>query len=665
MRKILFLALTRLLALSNLAATPEYEELWDAHVAPLLDRQCLKCHAGVRQKGGLDLRSLDTILRGGESGPAVIPGKPAESRLFEYVQAGAETHMPPEGKKQLSTEEIESLRVWISKLPKSRVAGTCSTTNNWVTDYLADYRAAEKKRTAPAEDADPVKAIDEILRADWKERKIKPAKVADDRTFARRVYLDLIGRIPTRDEFEGFLGQENVDRRATLVDALLESPEYAKHMREVFDVILMGRPKRNNENARRQNGWNAYLEYSFRTNRPWNEMVRDMIVARAMNEPLRGASWFLYERKNNYQTMAEAVAPVAFGVQIKCAQCHNHPMAWEIEQRHYWGLVAAFNRSKNVDAKSGIGVSESAVGGFIQFANLKKESQPAVLAFLNGKVVEEKRPVENEKEADEPGLYLVAPVKEGEKPESPALPKFSRREVLADAVTHDNPRLARAFVNRMWELLMGRGIVHPVDQIDSKHRASHPILLDWLANDFETHGYDVKRLIRSIVLSRAYQLESKTPGRTPPTDSAFARALDKPLSAEQLLNSLLVATGHWSAKEEDASSHEELRKALVKTFPELMPAVYNPSLEQALFWSNSPKLGELLTPNKENTAARLLSLNSDRVRVEEAYKTVLGRAPDPDEREKLEALLMSEPGERGIKNLMWTLVASAEFQLNH
>src|SRR5205085_9000352 len=176
------------------------------------------------------------------------------------------------------------------------------------------------------------------------------------------------------------------------------SEDYARHMREVFDTVLMGRPANRNARERAQSGWYTFLEDGFRSNRPWNEMVRDMLVARAAEGPRRGADWFLAEKNNSHQAMAEAVAPVVFGVQIGCAQCHNHPLSWEIEQRHYWGLVAAFNRSKNVDTTSGIALSESAIGGFVQFTNLKKESQPAVLAFLNGKTVDEKRPAADEKE---------------------------------------------------------------------------------------------------------------------------------------------------------------------------------------------------------------------------------------------------------------------------
>jgi hypothetical protein len=117
-------------------------------------------------------------------------------------------------------------------------------------------------------------------------------------------------------------------------------------------------------------------------NRPWNETVRGCVGGTGEAPESKGASWFLYERRNNHQGIAEAVAPVVYGTKIDCAQCHDHPLAREIKQAHYWGLVAAFNRSKNVDGGNVVG--ESAIGGFINFTNLKKESQPAVVTLLNG-----------------------------------------------------------------------------------------------------------------------------------------------------------------------------------------------------------------------------------------------------------------------------------------
>ena len=122
------------------------------------------------------------------------------------------------------------------------------------------------------------------------------------------------------------------------MDRLLAANAYAVRMRQLWDVILMGRPKRGNqEDRRKQNGWWTFLETAFRTNRPWNESVRDLLVARPDKPESNGASWFLYERHNEHQAIAEAVAPVVYGTRIDCAQCHDHPLVREIKQGHYWG----------------------------------------------------------------------------------------------------------------------------------------------------------------------------------------------------------------------------------------------------------------------------------------------------------------------------------------
>lgn len=643
------------------AANPE--SVWTDRIEPLLDKKCLKCHAGVRQYGGLDLRSLDMILRGGDHGPAIIPGKPAESRVLQYVMPKSDPHMPPDEKKQLTAEEIAAFKSWVALLPvpKSKLASGTSTNNTWVPDYLTEYRRLYLTRETPPPGLAGTAAIDWFLQTDWKRDGVAPSQTCDDATFARRLYLDIAGRIPSKEELKAFLTISSRDKRRQLVDKLIASDEYPRHLREVFDTVLMGRPRDRNARERAEKGWNAFLEESFRANRPWNEMVRDMLVARTTEGSNRGAVWFLAERNNSHQAIAEAVAPVVFGVQIKCAQCHNHPLAWEIEQRHYWGLVAVFNRSKNVDTDSGVGVSESAIGGFINFANLKKESQPATLVFLNGKSVPERIPAMDEKEVDSPDLYVVPPAKEGQKAHGPSVPKFSRREAFAESVTHNNLQLAKAFVNRMWANLMGRGIVQPTDQIDSRHRASHPELLEWLARDFDQSGYDIKRLVRTIVFSRAYQLDTKPSGKRPPRPESFARGLEKPLSAEQLLHSLWIATG---SKPEPAAA-AKLERTFATTFPDLMPDTYSPSLQQALFLSNSPILDDLIKPAPGNTTTRLVALASPEARVREAFSTVLGRTPDAVELKQCQSMLAAQTPEKGARNLLWALLTCAEFKVNH
>lgn len=633
-------------------------DFWGDHVEPILRDHCVECHSQTKSKSGLDLTTFQLALRGGDRGAGFVPGRPEESNLYLLLKPGADPHMPP--KRQLSDEQIALVRSGIEKLGVVKPVATVATA-------LAAPAKPREPVWVPPTNMSASAVIDRFVELGWKERKVRPAKLADDATFARRVYLDLLGRIPSADEAALFLADRDRGVRAKLVDALLAHPDHAGHLREVFDFVLLGRPAGRFENQRREHGWFDFLESSFRTNRPWDAIVRDLIVARPKQPEERGLIQFLYERQNNPQAMAEALAPVVFGVQIKCAQCHDHMVAREIKQAHYWGMVAAFNRTKNVEAESGPGLAESAIGGFVSFANLKKESQPARLVFFNGRSVNETWPAEGEKESDVSEKYRVPPPAEKQKPKAPAEPKFSRREALADAVTRDNPLLARAMVNRVWAMLFGRGLVHPVDLMDSKHAPSHPDLLDWLAQDFERSGYDVRRLIRNVVLSRAYQLDSRPVGKVAPADEAFARALDKPLTAEQLYRSMLVATGNSVAAGGKVAglTEEELRKAFVRQFPDLFVPDYNATLQQAMFLANSPLLETLLAPRDGNLSAKLSSLPDDSRRVKAAFRAVFGRDPDREELKMSSAYLATHPGERGQQQLLWALLTSTEFQVNH
>jgi mono/diheme cytochrome c family protein len=646
----------------TLPATAADDIFWTQHVEPLLTDHCGNCHNPARFKSGLDLSSLQSILRGGDHGAAVLPGRPDESNLFKYLSAASDPHMPP--KKQLSEEQIGIIKAWIARLsPATAAAMTNSPATN---SAVAITPPAKPRWIPPAKLAGP-EVIDHFIELGWKDRHLKPAKVADDSTYLRRIYLDLAGRPPTDDEAARFLKDRRRDKRERVSDDLLASLEYPRHLREVFDVVLMGRRGAKFEDQRADNRWFEFLENSFRENRPWNELVRDLIVARPENPAARGAVWYLYERKNSAQAMAEALAPVVFGAQIKCAQCHDHMVAREIKQAHYWGMVAAFNRSKNVETPDGPALAESAIGGFISFANLKKETQPAYLTFFNGKRVEESWPKDGEKEVDAPDKYLTKIADQKNSASAPAVPRFSRRAALADAVTRDNPLLARATVNRVWAMLMGRGIVHPVDLMDSKHAPSHPDLLDWLARDFEQHGYDLKRLIKMIVSTRAYQLDSRPRDGKPAPDDAFARALEKPLSAEQLFQSLLVATGSAPDKNGKIAGQDEksLRRAFVAQFPDLFAPDYNATLQQALFLSNSPLFDQLLAPAGGNLSARLLGQPARNERARLAIRAVFGREPDAAELTEANRYLASRSPEAGVKQLLWALVSSTEFAVNH
>ncbi len=641
----------------NADQTPD----WQRDIEPILNDHCVKCHGPLKTKADLDLSTFHGLIKGGENGPIVKAGDATSSSLYNVLLEGSDPHMPP--KKQVPPEAIQKIQNWINAFKELPLTNE----DEWKQE-TAHSPLAQVETVQPPSGLSGHQIIDFFIERRLQSQGIAPTQVCDDRTFQRRLFLDLVGRPPTMDESDYFLRSPEIQKRSIEVDRLLMSEEFANHFAELFDTMLMERRGKNWENRRRSNGWHDYLKSVFIKNRPWDEVVRELIVARRSESTDPGAIWFLYERENNHQAMAEAVAPVVFGTQVKCAQCHDHPLANEIKQGHYWGMVAAFNRSKNVDTQSGIGIAESAIGGFISFANLKKESQPATLNFLNGVKVPEKRPEPNVKEEDLPEYYLLPPPPEKAKPEKPAIPKFSRREKLAAAVTENNPLLAKSTVNRIWALMMGRGLVHPVDEMNSTHPASHPSLLEWLAKDFERSGYDIHHLIRTLANSETYQRSSWSGPDRPAEKDTFAWSNEKPLTAEVIYRSLLVACGYHQAENmADGKQLDSLRQSFIQHFPDVLPVNYNASLQQAMFLSNSPLIDALLNPKDENTTQAVLSKSSEKAKVELAFLRVYGRLPDSEEMDAATKFLnqRNDRPTKAVKQLLWAMLTSAEFLTNH
>ncbi|MGI9240730.1 MAG: DUF1549 domain-containing protein [Verrucomicrobiales bacterium] len=644
------------LALLLLPLATAHSQTWDDDIRPLLAANCSKCHGGAKQKGGLDLRSQDAVLRGGESGAAIVPQKPSESLLIQLVQAGSDPHMPP--KKQLAPEEIDTLTQWVAHLGaqmESAVPAGAADRNNPALQLPAGV--------------DPSLATDLYLQAEWQQTSTTPAAPSSDATFVRRIYIDLIGRIPTRAERDAFLADSDSGKRSELIDRLTGSDEHAAHLAEVFNVIFLDREDSRKRKRQDRGAWLDYLRWAFKTNRPWDEIGRDLIVARPGSAQENGASWFLYEQRDDHQEIATRTSATLLGKQVQCAQCHDHPVSPEIEQRHYWGLVSFFSRSLNVKTPEGPRVAERASGGYAKFSNLEGESSETELVMLTGKMIEEP---DGRRDQDTAELYEIAPpeqwfkkLKKDEKLKKDLgalpVPKFSRREELANATTVDNPAFPRAIVNRVWAMVFGRGLVHPVDQMDSAHPPSHPELLDWLSRDFAASGYDVRRLIRALTKTQAYQLDFVGPPQggdgLPPQDSQFARALDKPLSAEALYRSMRVAAGHGSGED------EAMRANFANTFPELFPEVYSPSVQQAMFVTNGTLIEQLLGDGAP-LVGKLVAIGDPAALTEQAFIDILGRLPDTEERERGIAYLAPATPDR-VRQLCWALLAGSEFRINH
>ena len=623
-----FPSLFAFLAFSSLICLV-HADAWDVHVRPLLESKCFKCHGGVKQKGGLDLRSLEAVLKGGDSGAAILPGNPTGSLMLEMVHPDAETRMPPKGD-ALTASETQLLESWIASMEKS-----------------ANQNAAEASRIetwAPPEGTSMADAINMRLVHHWEAKGVQPAERCDDTVFARRAYLDLAGRIPTSDELDAFEFDSSRNKRAALIQQLFESQEYSQHMASLFNVVILKRDSEGNSNhgERSSNRWFDYLRWAFSENRPWDQLATDMILARPIEEGQSegGASWFLADKKDDPNSMATETARVFLGKHMQCAQCHDHPVSPEIEQRHYWGMVAFFTRSYRVQTPHGMRVGESAVGGYSEYKNLSGEAFQAELNLLSQSAI----PEEKSKGPDIAENYVVAPPatyfeqkKEGKEKKDKKkrskvqnfdqvpVPLESRRAKLVDVLVRNNSDFDRAAVNRFWAYLTGRGLVHPVDQMDSSHPASHPQLLSWLGREFASSKYDIRRLISGIMLSDAYQLDSNVPAETslPPPPESFSHMRPRPLSAEALYRSLLVASGRKPNGNGtfDGIDEDHYRRPLEQLFPDLFPEVISPRVHQALFFTNNALVDTLTSSKHEGSlAASMLAEEDPAKRTELAFR---------------------------------------------
>ena len=481
------------------------------------------------------------------------------------------------------------------------------------------------------------------------------AAMSDDAEFLRRVFLDFAGRIPNVTEAREFLQDSAADKREKLIDKLLASDEFPNRMAEQMHVLLMERRGEHPD-------WIAYLRESFKQNKPWDVLAREMISPDPKNEQTRASAFFLSKRLEHYgqnaidyPILTRDVGRLFLGLDLQCAQCHDHLFIKDYKQADFQGMYVVFlNTALRNDTKFPA-VSESLMTKKIEFQSVfnpdKKTIGPrapgrdeiAIPAFAKGEE------------------YLEAPDK---KSKEPGRPKFSPLEQLAHQITAaDNTQFAKSIANRVWFLAMGRGLVHPLDLHHSENPPSHPELLDLLAREMTEHKFDIKWLLRELALTRTYQRSSVLPADAKePLPEHFAVALEKPLSAEQLFASVTRAVG--------TPPNDALKLKFVKAFanPPMEPeGEFAPSLRAALFLMNDADLLKLLDTQPENLLTRLKALASPEAVADELYLSVLSRRPTTAEVAEVSEQFQ-RAGERRdavLKQLVWALLASAEFCLNH
>lgn len=489
------------------------------------------------------------------------------------------------------------------------------------------------------------------------------APLADDASFARRLYLDLAGRIPSGAELTAFVQDTTADKRAALVASLLAGPDYPRRMQDLFHAMLMERRGDNPE-------WRAFLQAAFAANEPWDQIVRDILNPDPENPAKRGAAYFYTQRldkigqqETDYPGLTRDVGRLFLGMDLQCAQCHNHLFIDDYKQQDFQGLFVVFqNASIRRDVKYPA-VAEQVLTKKIEFMSVFDK-----VPLATGPRVPGGRELEIPV-FDKGQEYLVPPDR---KKNFPGIPKFRPLELLAHELpSPDNQAFARNIANRLWFVMFGRGVVHPLDQQHSGNPPSHPELLELLTREVAAHQFDMRWLLGELALTETYQRSSVVPSGDESPPQSYRAANEKRLSAEQLLASMLQATGPWpaSADATGAAAATKLQAAFVKAFanpPQDPETEFSPSLKSALFLLNDPLVLELLSPQQGNLLDRLMK-GPDAAAADELYHSILSRAPSDEERAATSDYLAKHADRRpaALADLAWSLLASTEFAVNH
>jgi hypothetical protein len=515
--------------------------------------------------------------------------------------------------------------------------------------------------------------IDAEVRAAWEKHNVEPAPAADDAAFLRRVFLDLCGTIPSYDEAKAFLDDASPDKRSKLIDRLLDDPRYAQHQADVWDMLLFGRDPPGYD-ARERSGFQRWLREAFAKNTPYDQLVGQLLRAEG-NTLENGAPMYLVQYKNNPEDAAVAITQTFLGVQLQCARCHDHPYEpWT--QLDFYGVAAFLARLEVVTVgkqgkESMLALGEKSLGDVL-FTGPAKDQQagtkgePVQPKFLLGAVLEQPPLPEG---FEEPRRF----------PENkpPPKPQFSRKDAFADWITaHDNPYLSRAIVNRVWAQFMGRGLVHPVDNMSESNTPTHPELLKKLAAAMVENKFDLKWCIRELCNSQAYQI-----GASGPVEEAkpawFARARTRPLSAEELAISWRVAVCYdqamavaGKAPKDDERFFGLTDGYMISFFgrPENGVGDFMGGLHEHLYLNNG-QVSSLISTGKQSLHHTLMNSEAPwEERIDRLFLSVLSRYPRPEERERLVAYVTAEGGkeaEARLREAIWALMTCSEFRFNH
>lgn len=513
-------------------------------------------------------------------------------------------------------------------------------------DALESVNRPERTVTAPnLKPADLDRMLAKVVAAEG----VKPAGLADDEEFARRLWLDLTGTPPSPEEVRAFVEDTDPEKRSKLIDQLLGTEDFGRNWARYWRDAIRYRATVSNPRQADYPSLEEWLTTQFNENRPWDEIAREMIAATG-DSTENGAVGFTASHMARPAEVAGEVSRLFMGVQIQCAECHDHPTdPWKREQFHeFAAFFAGTNSRRNKKtAKLADGVLVTTRPNRVRYAmpDLKdpKHSIPI-----------------------EPRFFFAT---EDEIPED--LTAQQRRVVAASYVTgQDNPYFAKAFVNRIWTALVGTAFYLPVDDMGPAREGQATEVLDRLASEWASGGYDIKWLFRTVLSTKAYARQSRAvsseAGSTP-----FAAACPTQLRADQILDSLAQALelplddedGKKTSRKRGRFNARRIFELVFGVDPSVPADEVMGTIPQALFLMNSPQINRALKATPDSVLGEVLAENpDDKDAVQALYLRVLAREPSAAERETCSDYI-AKVGDRqeAFEDLFWALINSAEF----
>jgi Protein of unknown function (DUF1549)/Protein of unknown function (DUF1553) len=493
------------------------------------------------------------------------------------------------------------------------------------------------------------------------QEKLATSPKCDDSEFVRRICLDLTGVIPSADRVKAFLDSDDPAKREKLIDELLADPHFGKQQSEIWMHQIIAPDLENRflptDNLRK------WLENGFNKDKPWSKMVEELVTASGNIDNNPATLFFV--ANNGLDKVTGQVSRLFLGVQLQCAQCHNHPFT-DWKQDEYWGMAAFFSKVK----QDGTPKMLAKNGGTITVS----ETPPPTFGKGKGKGAKKK---DKGQELPEGARTVPAKFLAGEQP---SINKNAPiRPVLARWLTSaDNPFLARAMVNRMWAHFFGRGFVNPIDDMHDNNPATHPELLMAMAEQLKRNNFSLKYLVKAIALSDTYQRTSKPLSVNEADTEYFSRMYIRTLSAEQLVDSIVTViagpgkTAEFFAKTKKGPTPDKKGKGFVGGPREQLirffrvedgadPLEYQDGIPQALRMMNGPMFNSggmaLQEAMKRKSAADA---------IDHLFLASLARHPTIQEDQRFTAFVDKQKDKRiAYGDIVWTLLNSSEFRLNH